>query len=294
MKTMKIAGVLLLSMILATKSMAQSEVKEQLTVPLSEPGKPFKLNVDLINGSIKVVGYEGKEVMIDVQSGGDKREGNRESRGSKVNVNVNVNGHSKGQDNTAGMKRLSTGNGLNMSAEEKNNHITVHSESWNKTINLAIRVPQNGATLKLSTVNNGDIHVSNVNGEMEISNVNGEVEITNVSGSVVANTINGNLIVTFKTIDPKAAMAFSTLNGKVDVTFPANVKANVKLKSDQGQIYSDFDVEVDKTLPKVKRTNERGMYKLSIEDWVQGKINGGGPEMMMKNMNGNIYVRKAK
>ena len=72
------------------------------------------------------------------------------------------------------------------------------------------------------------------------------------------------------------------------------MKANVKLKSDQGEIYSDFDVEVDKTQPKVKRTNERGMFKLNIEDWVQGKINGGGPEMMMKNMNGNIYVRKAK
>lgn len=72
-------------------------------------------------------------------------------------------------------------------------------------------------------------------------------------------------------------MAFSTLNGKVDVTFPADVKANVKLKSDQGEIYSDFDVEVDKTMPKVKRTNEKGMVKLNIEDWVQGKLNCGRP-----------------
>jgi len=29
------------------------------------------------------------------------------------------------------------------------------------------------------------------------------------------------------------------------------------------------------------------------DDWVYGKINGGGPEMMMKNMQGDIYVKKA-
>jgi len=30
------------------------------------------------------------------------------------------------------------------------------------------------------------------------------------------------------------------------------------------------------------------MYSVKIEDWVYGKIDGGGPEMLMKNMNGNI------
>ncbi|MCW3088409.1 MAG: hypothetical protein JWQ78_1795, partial [Sediminibacterium sp.] len=35
---MKIAGVFLLSMMLAAGSMAQTEIKEQLTIPLSDPG----------------------------------------------------------------------------------------------------------------------------------------------------------------------------------------------------------------------------------------------------------------
>jgi hypothetical protein len=34
------------------------------------------------------------------------------------------------------------------------------------------------------------------------------------------------------------------------------------------------------------------LYKIKKDDWVSGKINGGGPEMMMKNMQGNIYVKK--
>ena len=80
----------------------------------------------------------------------------------------------------------------------------------------------------------------------------------------------------------------------VDVTFPATLKANLKLKSDMGEMFTDFDMEADKSQPKVSKTNQSGMYRLNMENWVYGKIGGGGPEMMMKNMHGNIYIRKAK
>ena len=289
MKTIKMISACILSLVMVTGAFAQSDAKEQLTVPLSEPGKPYKLNVGLVNGSIKVVGYEGKEIVIDVQSGSEKTKKN----GTTVNVNVNVNGN---RDNISsnGMKKISGPRGLDVSAEEKNNKVTVSSESWKGAITLTIKVPQNGATLKLSTVNDGDISVSNVNGELEITNTNGAIKLSDVSGSAVANTVNGSIITNFKTIDPKAAMAFSTLNGNVDVTFPATWKSNVKLKSDRGEMYTDFDMEADKTQPKVNKTSKDGMYRLNIEDWVYGKINGGGPELMMKTMNGNIYIRKAK
>jgi len=274
MKTIKIAAALVLTMFLSGQVMAQDQ-KEQLVVPLSDPGKPFKLNIGLINGGIKVTTYEGKDVIIDVTIEKEDRKGDR-------------------KENAGGMKRITAGNGMDVSAEEKNNRITVHSESWKGNVNFVVKVPQTEATLKLSTINNGDISVTGVNGEIEVTNVNGAVTLTNVSGSVVANTINGDLKATLKSIDPKAPMAFSTLNGNVDVTFPSTLKVNVKLKSDMGEMFTDFDIEADKNQPTVKKTNQAGMYRVNIESWVYGKINGGGPELMMKNMNGNIYIRKAK
>ncbi|WP_217452184.1 hypothetical protein [Mucilaginibacter humi] len=45
MKAIKITGILLMAMMLSIQLMAQ-ETKEQLVVSLSEPGKPYKLNVD--------------------------------------------------------------------------------------------------------------------------------------------------------------------------------------------------------------------------------------------------------
>jgi DUF4097 and DUF4098 domain-containing protein YvlB len=88
-------------------------------------------------------------------------------------------------------------------------------------------------------------------------------------------------------------MAFSTLNGDVRVTLPADTKANLKLKSDNGDVFSDFDIDIDKTPSKIDKVTEPGMYKIKKDDWVYGKINGGGPEMIMKNMMGDIYVKKA-
>jgi len=301
MKTIKIVSACMLSLVMVTGLFAQADTKtEQLVVPLSDPGKPYSLHVDLINGSIKVVGYEGKDVVIDVQQGSERikknKDGSLGSLGSMdVHVNVNVNGkeHSS-SSSSAGMKKINGITGLDVSAEEKNNKVTVHTESWKGAITLTIKVPQGNSTLRLTTVNDGDIMVSNVNGELEIENTNGAIKLTDVSGSVVANTVNGNVTANFKSIDPKAAMAFSTLNGNLDVTFPSTLKANVKLKSDRGEMFTDFDLEADKTQPKVNKTSEKGMYRLNIDDWVYGKINAGGPELMMKNMNGNIYIRKAK
>lgn len=250
----------------------ESEKTQQLVVPLSQPGKAFKLDVGLLNGSITVTTYEGKDIIIDVQGGEGRR------------------GH--GEERVNGMKRLSANN-LSVQAEEMNNHVTVSGDA-NKKADLTIKIPGGETTLKLHTVNDGNINVSNVSGELEISNVNGYIKLSNISGSAVANTVNGKVEVTFKTIDPKAPMAFTTLNGNVDVTFPAGLKANVKLKSDRGDIYTDFDVVTEQHKPSVTRSSSSGMVSLKIEDWVYGKIDGGGPEIMMKNMNGNIYIRRAK
>ncbi len=272
MKKMKIAGLILFSLIIAAKSSGQSGSSEQLTVPLSNPGKAYSLKVNLVVGSIKVAGYDGKDIIIKVtERVGDEENSNATERG---------------------MKRLATSGSYEVTAKEADNNVTVNTGIPNKPVDLDLKIPQD-VKLKLGTVNDGDIDVENVKGELEVNNVNDKITLSNISGSVVANTVNGDVTVTFTSVDPKAPMAFSTLNGDINVTLPAETKANLKLKSDNGDVFSDFDIEIDKTQPKINKTTEPGMYKIVKDDWVIGKINGGGPELMMKNMQGNIYVKKA-
>lgn len=272
MEKMKIAGMVLLSLMFVTKSLAQTGSTETLTVPLSSPGKPYSLKVHLVTGSIRIVSYDGKDIIINATPGhGDDEEGS--------NVVEN------------GMKRISTSGGFEVTAKEADNTVTVNTGNPNRAVDLDLKIPQD-VKLKLSTVNNGEVIVENVRGELEVNNVNDKITLTDISGSVVANTVNGDVTVTFRAVDPKAPMAFSTLNGDVLVTLPADTKANLKIKSDNGDVFSDFDVDIDKAPSKIDKTTEPGMYKIKKDDWVYGKINGGGPEMMMKNMQGNIYVKK--
>ena len=44
---------------------------------------------------------------------------------------------------------------------------------------------------------------------------------------------------------------------------------------------------------KVTRTSQNGLSRLSTDDWTYGKVNGGGPEVMLKTFNGDIFLRKA-
>ncbi len=258
----------------ALTGQAQDNAKEQLTVTLTSPDKPGTLEVGLVNGSIHVSGYSGKSVVVDAagRAATNRRPAAPES---------------------GGLKRLSAGTSLNLTVEEKNNNVEISTDSPTRLIDLTIKVPQN-FSLRISTVNNGDISVENVSGELEINNVNGSITLKQVSGSAVATTVNGNLIATFNKVTSGAPMAFSTLNGKVDVTFPGNVKVALKMKSERGEVYSDFDVAVDKSPAKVNRTSENGLTRLSTDDWTYGKVNGGGAGVMMKTFNGNIYLRKAR
>ena len=136
-------------------------------------------------------------------------------------------------------------------------------------------------SLELRTVNGGHIDVTGLNGDLDVQNVNGPVTLTNVSGSVSASTMNGALTVSLNRVAPNKPMSFSSMNGKVDVTLPADTKARLHLKTTRGEIYSDFDVkmEADNRKPLIKDSRRQdGKYRIRMDRGLSGTINGGGPE----------------
>ena len=180
-----------------------------------------------------------------------------------------------------------------LEVEEHNNRIEISTDSWKRTIDVDLKVPRN-TSLKLHCVNHGDIYVEGVSGEIDVNNVNGGVTLKNVSGSAIAHALNEDLIVTFDSIYADKPMSFSSLNGDVDVTFPANVKCDVKIKNDMGDVYSDFEISrVDKPVDMYEENEEKeeGKYRVRIERTFYGTINGGGPEFFFKNFNGDILIR---
>jgi len=131
---------------------------------------------------------------------------------------------------------------------------------------------------------------------MELDNTNGDIEAQNISGVVVANTTNGKVVVTFNKITPDKPMSFVSFNGNVDVTFPSAIKADVKMKSEQGEIYSDFEIKLEERSRIIQEdTRSRGgKYRVKVESTIFGTVNGGGPEYHFSTYNGDIYIRKQK
>ena len=272
-----VSGILLL--LIVAPAWSQEPQGDRVTVPFSDPSRPKTLKASLLNGGITVKGYDGKDAIIEARP----RSGESRRR--------------RPPERADGMKRLDvTGSGLNV--EESDNVITVGTgwRSMNENLELNIQVPYN-TSLKLSATNGGDIIVDHITGDVEVNNTNGNATATHISGSAVVHALNGKVLASLDRVTPDKPMSFSSLNGDIDVTLPADVKAKVKMKSDNGEIYSDFDVKLDASArqPIVDDSRSgRGRYRVRFDRASLGTINGGGPEIQFTTFNGNIYIRKAK
>jgi hypothetical protein len=244
---------------------------DRIPVTLSDPSRAARVKVSLVNGGITVKAYEGKEVVVEA------RMRNRENT-----------------RNEGGPKRL-TISSTGLSVEEENNEVNINTDSYMHPIDVTVSVPVH-TSLKLRAVNDGDIVVAGVDGELDVDDINGSVTLNNIAGSAVAHALNGHLYATFTKVDPQKAMAFSSLNGDVDVTFPADLKANVSIRSDQGDVFSDFDIQLKAASSQPVVEDGRGhggKYRVKIDKTIHGTINGGGPEIQFRNFQGKIYIRKA-
>ncbi|NQT25369.1 DUF4097 family beta strand repeat protein [candidate division KSB1 bacterium] len=285
---------------------AQDDLVDRLTVPFSDPSKPGKIEAGLINGSITVTGYPGKEVVIEAESrmkqldddfdvdeeivfdGGGRSTGRSRSRSRTGDDEEN-------DKDLSGLKRLS-GTTSSLEVSEEDNFMEINAASWKNDVDLRIKVPHR-TSVELSTVNNGNIVVTDVTGELEVKAINGSVRMENVGGVVVANSHNGGVTVVMNKLDAGKPMAFTSFNGDVDITLPALIKANVKMKTQNGEIYTDFEIQKSKdpaSIVQDKTHDEDGAYHVKIDRSYYGMVNGGGPEFNLKTFNGDIVIRKGK
>lgn len=261
-----VAG-LVLGATLPAPAAAQANAVQRLVVPLTDPSQPVRLEVGLMMGSIRVEAYEGTEVIVTATM-------------EEVEEEI---------EQVDGMFRIPN-SGIGLEIEERNNRVEISTGLMNREMELSIQVPRQ-TSIEASTVNGGVIVVEGVSGELELNNVNGPITALDITGSVVANTTNGRIEVTFAEITPDKPMSFTTWNGDVQVTFPPSFAGELKMSAGQGEILSDFEVELVPQTAKVEREEGRG-YRVSIEQEVHGRVGSGGAEFRFKTFNGDILLKR--
>jgi hypothetical protein len=291
---------IIITILFLITSFAFAQNASDFVVPLSDPNKRGKLKAHLNYGSITVKGSPRKDILVkykaiaddedDKDDDNDNDDDKDNDRRLKTLTRIDTKTNDKSDGNRSGLKKIS-GGALDMEVTENDNVVRVSSNSFSQKMKLEIEVPLE-FDLSVSTFNDGVMFISNVSGELELTNHNDDITAENISGSVLATSFNGAIKISFNKVKEGTPMSFSTFNGDIDVTFPATLKATFKLKTEQGEILSGFDMNMVKEAPIQKKETSGGTYKVVIDGSIKGEVNGGGPEFSMKNHNGDIIIRK--
>jgi len=305
-------------------ALGQTQQPDKVTVPLTNPAKPAVIEVHLVFGSLKVIGYEGKEVLVTAtpreKAVGDKaglfgklpapaiageaahvtfQEAERVLATTRYYLQAapspaREQAKKAKKAKTEGMKQIPL-ESSGLTIEENDNRVRISLESWRRGYDVEVRVPA-ASSLNLGGASLDEVRVENISGEVEIESAMGDLKLINVTGPVTASTTGGSIEAVLGRLAADKPMSFVTFHGDIDLTLPADAKAGFRIKSNTGQLYTDFDIAL-KSLPAEpeKSTGREGAkFRVSLDRSVFGTINGGGAEIKIQNFNGDIYLRKKK
>jgi hypothetical protein len=235
MKTViRLAGIIVLLWAAGLADNAQESQADHAVVSFSNPAKPGTLEVDINEGSIAVRGYEGKDVVIDARwrervLTKEQQEELAARAGEEEELDQEELARKKAQAEKAkGMKKLEV-ESAGLTIEEEENVIRVDVEEGKRAVDLVIQVPFS-TSLRLSCRDDEKgIAVDRVAGEIEVDTSDGPIVLTNVSGPVVADSSDGEIKAVFGKVVPGKPMSFSAMDGDIDITLPADVRASLKM-----------------------------------------------------------------
>jgi len=222
-----------------------------------------ELSLEHFPGDLPIEGYSGNEIIISTDAG--RFEQPDRAKGLKPV-------YGGGTDNT----------GIALYMEKNGNKISFHCLlPITKDANYRIRVPEN-LVLKIhrGCERGGETTISNMKSEVDFDGCH-EVHLKNVTGPLVISTIDGGVNVVFSDISKDKSISIASISGEVDVTVPAKAGVDVEMSNISGNMYTDFDLATDNK--DMKRVGGNSVH---------ATLNGGGTELKLHNISGNIYLRK--
>ncbi|MFC5410301.1 DUF4097 domain-containing protein [Larkinella bovis] len=261
---------------------SKSHISKEFT--LSKEAGGSTLAIYNIAGFIKVEGYSGSKVVLEIEQTLSAKSGDLLEQAKKEFQLA----FDQNADSVIAYIAEPHDSRPNRNWQDRR---TSRRIEYTYELEFTVKVPF-ALNLHVSTINAGDVTVKDVSGTISAHNINGAIRLTNIKGTTTAHTINGNVEANYLANPPEKSKYY-TLNGDIKISYPANLSADLSFKSFQGAFYTDFtNTEI---LPaKVTKTQEKKgngtVYTLNKDTSV--RIGKGGQTLQFETFNGNVYIKK--
>lgn len=200
-------------------SVARAADDNTTSVKFSDPSKPGTLKVNVGRGEIQIAGTDTNEVSV---------------RSDSKPIT--------GKPRKDGLRVISS-SAAGFSLTEKDNVVTIDSAAhdWGRgNADFKVTVPRNTSVI-VQNAWGGDFKCTGINGDLEISSMHGEIRLEDMGGGVVVSTMNGEIRASMRQLQEGKPLSFTSMNGEIVVRVPESAKANVRLRTQNGSVLTDFD-----------------------------------------------------
>ena len=244
------------------------------------------LYVHNVNGFVEIEGYDGTEVLIEL----DKTI----SANSKSNLQLGLDETSFQvviHENQIHMYLKTPHTYLKFDKGKVNFRMNHQHSTYNFNMNYKIKVPKY-TNLNISTVNSGHIKINNIQTNIiKANNINGKISLTKVSGIMHLKTVNGDVALSYLNQDIQPSI-FESVNGTFDISLVDQANLDISYETLNGSFYTYLDtVDVSAVVKKEIHKKQRGIkYKFIPSKNI--KIGTGDIKFSFKTINGDINITK--
>lgn len=268
--------VALVGLTLAASDFSKTEKEEiRSTISLRNKAPLHSLQIDNVFGAVTVSGYDGDEIQIQALKT-IKADTDRDLEKARKEVSLET------RENEGRIELIVSG-----PFRRADGCISWNNLDYIVQYDFQIRVPRR-CDLTVSTVNDGDIVIEQIQGRFKVNNVNGKIRMSGIDGAGKAHTVNGSVRVNFEK-SPAEDCSFHTINGDIELSFAAMPSADFWCKTFNGSVYSDFDLtRLPAKAGEGRRRGETFVYK--SHDFRGLRIGRGGNQIKMDSLNGDLLI----
>ena len=144
-----------------------------------------------------------------------------------------------------------------------------------RTSGGSIRIGEVDGDVNANT-SGGNIDVDIVRGNLKAATSGGGLHFRNINGNLVGKTSGGSIVAELSA-QVSEPVELYTSGGNITLTVPPDFKANFAASTLGGHVYTDMPVTVQGNISSSS---------------LNGLMNGGGPDVSLKTMGGNIEIIK--